>query len=276
MESFSYPLRFGEQVLKIRNKLKMNQLEFYSFLFPNHGKEPENIKKKMNAIENGKLKSIDISFLLALCEKCHVSADYVLGLDTQYKNHEERYVCEYTGLKNKTVQKLHEWAEAKNNGADLSEIGGVWVNDRNNERANRAYAKQSAIQFLTIIDLLFVEGKKKIKGKKDGKPFSNLSILQALYTICIEKPKRITGRMDCPHITDLLQYEKYSPLYREIVSKRDSMSLDASKTVWMQDESEVYYMLDLKEILEQIGKNHLMDHIDWLIEQVKTNNKNSI
>ena len=81
MESFIHPTAFGELVRTERKRLKLSQVDFYLFLFPDTNKAEETIKKKMNSIENGKQKSIDFDFLLAVCQKCDVSADYILGMN---------------------------------------------------------------------------------------------------------------------------------------------------------------------------------------------------
>ena len=96
----------------------MNQIEFYKYLFPDTDKEDENIKKKMNKIENGKQSSVDFDFFLALCHKCDVSSDYLIGKDS-YENFDIKQVCEYTGLSEAAVKQLHKWQTDANNGADL-------------------------------------------------------------------------------------------------------------------------------------------------------------
>ena len=37
----------------------------------------------------------------------------------------------------------------------------------------------------------------------------------------------------------------------------------------MQDDSTVWYPVDLKSVLEQVAKEYLSRDLDWLIEQVK-------
>ena len=64
MELINHPRRFGNTVRSIRKKKHMNQIEFYKYLFPDTDKEDENIKKKMNKIENGKQSSVDFDFFL--------------------------------------------------------------------------------------------------------------------------------------------------------------------------------------------------------------------
>jgi hypothetical protein len=64
MELNGYLLAYGDCVRTERNKLKMSQVEFYNFLFPENTKEVENIKKKMNMIEKGKQKSL-FAFVLS-------------------------------------------------------------------------------------------------------------------------------------------------------------------------------------------------------------------
>ena len=47
------------------------------------------------------------------------------------------------------------------------------------------------------------------------------------------------------------------------------MKLDGKKPVFMEDDSDVTYLISMKEILEQIARRHLDRALDDLISSVK-------
>ena len=273
MEQFIHPEEFGSLVRSERRKLHMNQVDFYNYLFPDNMKEEENIKKKMNIIENGKQKSVDFEMLLAICKKCDVSADYILGLKTDYRNHDYEYVCNFTGLDQNAVQCLHKWVLDKNNGADLSMIGNAFFEDEE-EEMNKAYRKQSAIIFLRIINYLFKEGKLPSDNKKkDGEIYSNLRILHSLYLLCMAKPKVISGSPvfdESYNLNEYMNKDYRNPHVNYMHSETlEFMKLDGKKPVFMEDDNDVTYLISMKDILEQIARRHLDKALDDLIISVK-------
>lgn len=266
MELNRYPIQFGDRVRAIRNSMHLSQVKFYNYLFPNSGKTEENIKKIMNAIENGKTKSIDLTFCLTLCDKCEISADFLFALKNDYSNHEIEFVCKYTGLEEDAVKQLHNWNKAKNNGADLSKLGqAFWPSDE--ESAYRdVLAKQAGIQFLKIINLLFQKTPGRSKKKNSS---SNLTILHSLYLLCMSQPVRIAGELyPNNQLHEMMIAE--DPYLKSLL---ESVSLNAQKTLLLQDDSSCFYPISAKELLEQIAKNHLSNALDQLIEQVKQDNR---
>ena len=105
--------QIGDCVKRERNKRKMNQLEFYRFLYPGSNLANEGIKSYMNDIENAKRKKIDPDFLLELHEKCDLGMDYIFGYETEFPNHESENASNYTGLSVETIELLHKLALAK-------------------------------------------------------------------------------------------------------------------------------------------------------------------
>ncbi len=274
MEVFTHPEKFGSLVRSERRKLNMNQIAFYKYLFPDRRKEEETIKKKMNNIENGKQKSVDFEMLLAICQKCDVSADYILGLNKDYRNHDYEFVCKYTGLDVNSVQILHRWALDKNNGGDLSLIGKAYFEGEEEEMI-KAHNKQTGTIFLRIINYLFREKKtpSNDKRKKVGS-YSHLRILYSLYLMCMAKPKTITG---IPYVDELDNLDKYmtsdnlDPHTHNASSKTlSSVMLDGKETAFMEDENGVTYFISTKEILEQIARRKLDRAIDDFISSVKS------
>ncbi len=272
MESYIHPQAFGKLIKNERKRLNMNQIAFYNFLFPGNEKEEETIKKKMNKIENGRQKSVDFDMLLAVCQKCDVSADYILGLKNDYRNHANEFVCSYTGLDEKAVRQLHKWNNDKNNGADLSRIGKAFWGTEESEVIS-AYNKQTATIFLRIINCLFKEGELPAKNNKKAKePYSNLRILHSLYLLCMAKPKSLTGTaiIDEAELLDEKQLENIrDPYARYLVSElREHLKLDGTKTVFMEDDNDVVYPVFVKDILEQIARRKLDRGLDQLIASV--------
>jgi hypothetical protein len=223
----------------------------------------------MNIIENGKQKHVDFDFMLAICQKCHVSADYILGLRNDYRNHENEFVCNYTGLEEHAVSILHEWEEDKNNGTDISKIDEVFVGEDAEEEIRKTYKKKQAIQFLRILNLLFMDD---LKAKKKTARYSNLRILYSLYTLCIEKPSTIYGKVKfTEEQRDYISY--FNP---SIENTFDKVYLDATDVLMLKDESYVWYPFDAKQIIEQVARDHLNKAVDDLIDRVKKENANSI
>ncbi len=273
MESFIHPDKFGSLVRSERLKRNMNQIAFYNYLFPNNEKEEETIKKKMNSIENGKQKSVDFEMLLAICQKCDVSADYILGLKKDYRNQDYEFICAYTGLDVNAVHFLHRWALDKSNGADLSMIGKAYF-EGEEEEMKKAYNKQTAIIFLRIINFLFKEGKLPSDDKrKKGELYSNLRILYSLFRMCMAKPKTITGTPAFDESDNLNEYMTKNcldPHTQLILSKAlSSMKIDGKEVVIMEDDNDMTYFISMKKILEQIARQDLDRALDDLISAVR-------
>ena len=265
METKGYLTNFGDTVFRIRREKKMNQVQFYDFLFPGNELTDENKKKKMNAVENAKKAYVDWKFLIALCEKCDISADYFLGLRKDYSNHEREFVSEYTGLEERAVKILHKWKLAKNNGTDISKLDGAFSGEDADEQYRRTREKQEGMQFLKIINYLFTEGIRKNpdrRGKKE--PYTNLSILYALYMLTLAKPEIMDAYLSNESLEgnwDLFNFNIMD------VSKR-KVTVDASKPFLMRDSTKIWHYCSAKIIIEQYARKELNKSIDRLIEQL--------
>ncbi len=267
MEEKQYLNILGKRVKEIRKKMHMSQIEFHSFLFPEDGRNSETIKKRMNAIENNKYQSLDLEFLLTLCHKCDVSCDYVLGVSEDYTNHEIEFVSNYTGLNEEAIQILHKWNIDKNNGADISKMDGVFIGGDAEEQYKKAKNKQEGIQFLRIINYLFTEGvRKNLERRGRKEKYSNLTILYALYMLCMSKPEVMqanlsneslgigNGGLFDPHIMDVSEYQ---------------IKVDARKPFILQDSSKIMHYCSAQQIIDQYARNMLNKSVDRLIEQIR-------
>ena len=202
-----------------------------------------------------------------------ISENLYIELCFFYRNHDYEFVCTYTGLEPNAVHYLHKWALDKSNGADLSMIGKVFFEDEE-DAMKKAYNKQTAIIFLQIINYLFKEGKLPSDDKrKKGELYSNLRILHSLYLMCMAKPKTITGSPAFDESDSLNEYmtnDRIDPYAKYLISEAlRSMKLDGKKPVFMEDDSDVTYLISMKEILEQIARRHLDRALDDLISSVK-------
>lgn len=266
MEIYSYLKTFGDKVRQIRREMKLNQCEFYDYLFPQMATSEENKKKKINAVEKAKQKRLDCEILLTLCDKKDLSVDYLLGIKDDYSNHALAFICDYTGLSEKAVKQLHKWSVAKNNGADVSKIDDVYCGDDADEQYQRAYDKQDALQFLRIINYLFTEGvykNPKHHGKKE--PYSNLSIFTCLYLLSMAKPEMIEAFLSQETM------ERNGHLFASNVQDitGEIVSIDIKKGIFLQDNRKVWYNIEAKQFIEQYAKRKLEEGINRLIEQVK-------
>lgn len=270
MESKFLLLQFAECFRMKRKELKKTQLEFYSFLYPDKKKQPENIKKYISNIENAKIKYLDADLVIRFCQKCDISADYLLGISTDYSNHETEFICKYTGLNEKVVQQLHKWNKDKNNDADLSKIDEVFSEEEENEY-KKMYEKQTGITFLRIINHLFESGVRKNPKKNNKKEhYHNLSILHSLYMLCMSQPKRIIARWK--ENDDLKLLFDQDPFAKQCF---DELDIDMKRSMYLVDDNSVWHPFDPKFVLEQYGKQHLLNEVDILIEQVKDEKLNA-
>ena len=266
MEEKEYLSKFGENVKATRKKMHMSQEEFHRYLFPEDGRQPEAIKKRMNAIENNKYQSLDLEFLLAFCQKCDVSCDHILGLTDDYSNHDIGFVCNYTGLDEKAVKQLHKWNDDRNNGADVSKIDEAYCGDDAEEQYQRARDKQEGIQFLKIINYLFTEGIRRNPERRGRKePYSNLTILYSLYMLSMAKPEVMKAYLSNesleqnawlfdPRIMDVTEYE---------------ITVDAQKPLFLQDSSKIWHFCSAQQLIDQYARRVLDKSIDRLIDQIR-------
>lgn len=265
MEIKRYLDALGDYVYRIRKEKKMNQVEFYDYLFPDNTLYDENKKKKMNAIEHSKQKYVDWELLITLCEKCDVSADYILGLRKDYSSHEREFICNYTGLEEKAVRKLHKWNLAKNNGTDISKLDDAFCGDDADEQYNKTREKQEGMQLLKIINYLFTEGVRRNpdrRGKKE--PYTNLTILYALYMLTLAKPEIMNAYLSNESLEgnwDLFNFSVTDVSERQVV-------VDASKPFFLRDSTKLWHFCSAKIIIEQYARRQLDKSIDRLVEQL--------
>ena len=263
MESNSHSIGFGKNIRNIRKKKGMTQTEFYQFLFPESTSSEEAIKKKMNKVEKGAQKSIDLEMFLRICDKCDISADYLIGKEKDYSNYDRKYIGNYTGLSDNAIKQLHEWRIAKNISTDgycFDEVALV-EGDSHDDSELIHMKKESAMLFLGMINLLFESGKHTvtINGHKSEEAFSNLAVIYALYMLCMDQPKTISG-----YLTKEFMEENF----RNSKLFDDYVQIDASK-VSFEDETNVLFPLKVEMVIHQYAWKRLENAVELLRMQIK-------
>lgn len=94
---------FKERFYKLRKSLNYSQAEFAAFLEIPTG--------SVGGYENGD-KTPNSATLFKIAKKCNVSTDYLLGISNiKSTDTELKAVCNYTGLSEKSIEKIASWAK---------------------------------------------------------------------------------------------------------------------------------------------------------------------
>jgi transcriptional regulator with XRE-family HTH domain len=187
MEYFNYLENFGKLVKSLRTscKPKLSQVDFYKSLIPNSGKENENIKKKMNKIENGKEKNIDLELLAAIQNKYNFGLDYIFGLTKDYTNYDNKHYCEYFGLNEKAIKNLHKMSLDKDFDKNNFKFDKNNLSKSNEESAHATTDKKDAMCILKILNYI-------LQDNSESHPsYSNFPILYMIYNYCYLTAKTI-------------------------------------------------------------------------------------
>lgn len=239
--------QIGDCVKRERNKRKMNQLEFYRFLYPGSNLANEGIKSYMNEIENAKRKKIDPDFLLELHEKCDLGMDYIFGYETEFPNHESENASNYTGLSVETIELLHKLALAKKAEIPSLEPG---MNDEDyKNRCNMLNDKQEADWILKIVEVLLTEDMETNEGS-----LPNFNILFDLYMIAVMRPATLRG-------IELNSVEENDGLM-QISGKYKDLYVDS---LYMKDTFGISHTINMDKVHQQIWKDKLYDDVKRFI-----------
>lgn len=98
----------GGRIYELRNGLGFNtpsgRVDFYNFLYDNVEIDDSSKSKNVYNWECSE-DSIPIPVLKKICEKCHCSSDYLIGIEKEV-NHDLHFICNYTGLSEDAVNTL--------------------------------------------------------------------------------------------------------------------------------------------------------------------------
>ena len=246
----------GDRIKEIRKREKMNQIEFYKKLYPDKDLEDENIKKKMNAIENGKMKRIDIELLFRLHEVFDVSIDYLLGYETEYPSYENEAASKYTGLSSDAVYQLSFWNKYKNK--KVSELP-IKASDKEFiEYHTEIVRKNEANWILDITNKLL-----EMKDDTDEKDrIADLSILYDLYMMTLSPPKTVKG------IT-----EEIADSDRSLAEKAVNSVKIASEMMFFTDEMGEVHHIDMGAINQQLWKERLLRDVELFVNEIRKKRK---
>lgn len=223
----------GKTVANVRNKMGKSQIEFYRFLFPYTDKEDELIKKKMNAIENGKGKNIDLVFLDTFASKCNCGLDYIFGLKKDYKTYTNEFLCDYFGLNENTINALHKIGKDKK--IDLYATVEYSTQkekaDCHSIKSQQHMDKDFACVFTALLDFLFME-----EHIPEEKYLSKLSIFYYIYNYlaCDAKLKN----------EDIMDFN-----YKESMSDFTYM-IDSENRVYGIEANDIFLELTSKKLLK--------------------------
>lgn len=251
--------KLGEFVYEKRKNLKMNQVTFYKYLFPEKNLEDENIKKKMNAIENGKGKELNYELLFRLHDKFDLSLDYLFGFETEYPNYDNKAACNYTGLGPESIRQLHFWSKY------LTKEDPVYSKDMTKQQ-HKDYCKEKdriaeAKWIFAIMNALLQP--KSAEDKKDG--ISDLSILYDIYMMMTNDIKRISG---IP-----LDIANSNIPWRQKISSSVTLDPDA---LYFTDSMKETHTVNISEINRKIWEERLLRDIDIMIQYLRNNTTKSI
>lgn len=252
METNHHLNNLGEYVLSCRKTMKMNQVDFYRYLFPESEAREENIKKKMNSLENGKGKWVNYDLLFRLHEKFDVSLDYLFGLETEYPNYENKAACLYTGLDPETIKQLHFWSSYAN--MDMTENKKEMTSAQRQEYADIRQLITDAKWIYEITKMLFQP--KSEEDKIDG--ISDLSVLYDIYMMSVDIPDKVYG---VPY--EITNSDK--PWYEKICNSVEICSDSLS----FADSMNESHNIDLSEISQRIWKDRLIEDIEKMIDSMK-------
>ena len=241
-------IEMGDRIRSIRKKnAKLNQVSFYRVLFPEKDLQDENIKKKMNKIENGKIKEIDFDLLLRLHEKYDVSVDYLLGYETEYTDYENKAASLYTGLSSGAIKQLHSWK--KDRQIDNNKIS-TGSNDEIKELIYKRNQRNEADRMLKIINRL-------LEPCDDNRKSSGLNVLFDIYMMSISPSDTVLG------IPEELAKSNLSLIDRAASAIRIS-----ADSLSFSDGSGGIRNIDIGAISRQIWKEQLVNDIECFLSDV--------
>ena len=118
---------------------------------------------------------------------------------------------------------------------------------------------------MKIINYLFTEGVRRNpdrRGKKE--PYTNLTILYALYMLTLAKPEIMFGYLS----NESLERNGYILNPDMIDVSNCQITMDASKPFFLRDSTKLWHFCSAKQIIEQYARRQLDKSVDRLVEQL--------
>ncbi|MDO4943121.1 MAG: helix-turn-helix transcriptional regulator [Lachnospiraceae bacterium] len=108
MYKYNY-IEIGERIRKEREKLELSQDELLDKI--RDKKKPCIGRNTLSKLENGDqaaFNAISIAKLTSICEVFNCSISYLMG-EYSFRNYDNKFICEQTGLSEESVEKLKHW-----------------------------------------------------------------------------------------------------------------------------------------------------------------------
>lgn len=200
-----FPLNtFGGRIQYRRKEiLKISRSAFYDLIYPNENIAPESKSRTVKNWESGKNEP-DIKNLKKICSALNCSADYLLGLD-ECTNKTTKFIHEYTGLSEKSIEILHHDTTYLLGKEDLTVIDYFLRNNifslhliREIKACYNAY-----MQYMNGTEMLYKQ-EKEIDELTNGDIFAEIVLLDS------GKYKRTINRKKITEIKNLLDAKKFS------------------------------------------------------------------
>jgi len=244
----------GRFVRNKRKTMKMNQVDFYRYLFPEKELEDENIKKKMHAIENGKGKEMNYDLLFRLHEIFDLSFDYLFGFDTEYPNYENKAACKYTGLSPASIKQLHFWSEyLSKDEPTISQC----ATDEERDNYFKELSRVKEVKWIFAILNILLQPK---SIEEENSCISDLSILYDIYMLVTDKTRKIRG------------------LPIDVVNSSASWQDKALQSVWLSpdnlyfsDSMNEIHHVNIREVNKKIWEERLLRDIDTMTQYFESN-----
>ena len=104
-------IEIGDRIRKEREKLNLSQDDLLASI--REKEKPCFGRNTLSKIENGDksaFNAISVAKLIALCEEFNCSISYLMGEYT-FRNYDNKFICEQTGLSEESVEKLEHWKD---------------------------------------------------------------------------------------------------------------------------------------------------------------------
>ena len=237
---------------------------------------------------DGSSKPKSWNIMTHLCNVLECDMEYLMGYDSQYSSRDEQFVCEYLGLSRNVVSKIHEmsqYASLDNSTIGIAPTpGGAFEHD---EPIPWYFYTEFSKRVIDGIELIF---KDREPASNDNKLYSRITrdystILELISILIKGKPEymgvsRISIEEFAEHVHDephgnyaMLKKDgvtihEYNDIYDEIV-----FELSKYDTIGLVDKFSIHRDVNLKDIVEKMTREEIMDILKDMENQPIDNNQ---